>query len=153
HGRRERCGRSACARRRALRTARVHARPSRSRARRLRNNPAAKRGAACAPFCRSIEPCSLSRVRAVEGKLTPLRSTRLMSRERERAAVRTEDTPGRPAPRAENRVLALQQAAGNRAVGQMLARKASATSETPTIKLGKFSIAVGGGNIGEWAAG
>lgn len=48
-----------------------------------------------------------------------------------------------------NPVLALQQAVGNRAVGQMLARKAS---KNPTIQIGKLAIEVAGGNIAAWAA-
>jgi hypothetical protein len=54
--------------------------------------------------------------------------------------------------RAGNPVLALQQLAGNRAVGQMLARKASAASGQPTVQIGKLAIEVAGGNIAAWAA-
>jgi hypothetical protein len=46
-------------------------------------------------------------------------------------------------------VLELQQAAGNRAVGQLLARK---PSTVPTVKIGKFTIQVADGNIAKWAA-
>jgi hypothetical protein len=46
-------------------------------------------------------------------------------------------------------VLELQQAVGNQAVGQMLARK---PSTNPTIKIGKHTIEVAGGNIAAWAA-
>ena len=77
-----------------------------------------------------------------------------MSRDRELATGRrSEDTGPRPGRRADNPVLELQQAAGNRAVGRLLARKGSATAQTPSIKLGKFSIAVDGGNVDAWAAG
>ena len=48
-------------------------------------------------------------------------------------------------------MLALQRTLGNRAVGQVLARKTTAAG--PTIKIGKFSIKVSGGNIDAWAAG
>jgi hypothetical protein len=48
-------------------------------------------------------------------------------------------------------VLALQQAAGNRAVGEMLARSPGGTA--PTVKIGKTTIEVSGGNIATWAAG
>jgi hypothetical protein len=64
---------------------------------------------------------------------------------------RSEDTSARrPGRRANHPVLALQQAVGNRAVGQMLARK---PSTNPTIKIGKLAIEVAGGNIAAWAAG
>jgi hypothetical protein len=63
---------------------------------------------------------------------------------------RSNDTPARPGRRANNPVLALQQAVGNRAVGQVLARRAS---KGPTIQLGKLAIEVAGGNIAAWAAG
>jgi hypothetical protein len=66
---------------------------------------------------------------------------------------RSEDTRPRPSRGADNPVLELQRTAGNRAVGQLLARKGAATTTGPTIKLGKFSIDVSGGNIGAWAAG
>jgi len=59
-------------------------------------------------------------------------------------------TSARPGRRANHPVLALQQAVGNRAVGQMLARKASTK---PTIHIGKLAIEVAGGNIAAWAAG
>jgi hypothetical protein len=62
---------------------------------------------------------------------------------------RSADMPTRPGRRANNPVLALQQAVGNRAFGQMLARK---PSKKPTIKIGKFTIEVAGGNIAAWAA-
>jgi hypothetical protein len=76
-----------------------------------------------------------------------------MSRDRELAlGHRSEGTSARPGRRANNPVLALQQAVGNRAVGQMLARKASA-SKNPTIQIGKLAIEVAGGNIAAWATG
>ena len=56
----------------------------------------------------------------------------------------------RPGRRANNPVLALQQAVGNRAFGQMVARK---SSKNPTIQIGKLAIEVAGGNIAAWAAG
>src|SRR5215213_4200430 len=59
-------------------------------------------------------------------------------------------TSARPGRRANHPVLALQQAVGNRAVGQMLARK---SSTKPTIHIGKLAIEVAGGNIAAWAAG
>jgi hypothetical protein len=77
-----------------------------------------------------------------------------MSRDRERVPGQgLEGTSYRPGPRQANPVLELQQAAGNRAVGQILARKGAAASGSPTIKLGKHSIEVAGGNISAWAAG
>jgi hypothetical protein len=76
-----------------------------------------------------------------------------MSRDRELArGHRREDTPARPARRANNPVLALQQAAGNRAVAQMVARQPSASKTNPTVKIGKFTIEVTGGNLGAWAS-
>jgi hypothetical protein len=73
-----------------------------------------------------------------------------MSRDRELApGHRSEDTTARPGRRANNPVLALQQAVGNRAVGQMLARK---SAQKPTIQIGKLAIEVAGGNIAAWAA-
>jgi hypothetical protein len=63
---------------------------------------------------------------------------------------RSEDTLARPGRRANNPVLALPQAVGNRAFGQMLARK---PSKNPTIQIGKLAIEVAGGNIAAWAAG
>jgi hypothetical protein len=71
---------------------------------------------------------------------------------RERQLVpghRSKDPSARPGRRANHPVLALQQAVGNRAVGQMLARK----STNPTIQIGKLAIEVAGGNIAAWAAG
>jgi hypothetical protein len=59
-------------------------------------------------------------------------------------------SPGR---RAGNPVLALQQAAGNRAVSQILARQASSSSANATIQIDKLAIEVSGGNIAAWAAG
>jgi hypothetical protein len=77
-----------------------------------------------------------------------------MSRDRELApGHRFEHTSARPGRRANNPVLALQQAAGNRAVSQLLARKASSASNNPTIEIGKLAIEVAGGNIAAWAAG
>jgi hypothetical protein len=76
-----------------------------------------------------------------------------MSRDRELApGHRAGGASARPRRRASNPVLELQRAAGNRAVGEMLARK-EAASENPTIKLGKLSIEVSGGNVAAWAAG
>jgi hypothetical protein len=74
-----------------------------------------------------------------------------MSRARELApGHRSEDASARPGRRANNSVLALQQAVGNRAVGQLLARKGP---QKPTIKIGKLAIVVAGGNLAAWAAG
>ena len=74
-----------------------------------------------------------------------------MYRDRELApGHRFEDTLARPGRRTHNPVLALQQTVGNRAVGQMLARK---SSTNPTVQIGKLAIEVGGGNIAAWAAG
>jgi hypothetical protein len=77
-----------------------------------------------------------------------------VSRERElERDRRSGDAPAHSERRSNNPVLELQQAAGNRAVGHLLARKDAATATGPTIKLGKFSIDVSGGNIASWAAG
>ena len=77
-----------------------------------------------------------------------------MSRERElERDRRSGDGPARSERRSSNPVLELQQAAGNRAVGHLLARKGTATATGPTITLGKFAIDVSGGNIAAWAAG
>jgi hypothetical protein len=79
-----------------------------------------------------------------------------MSRDRERTpGQRLEAMPVEPGRRAVNPVLALQQAVGNRAVGQMLARKeaAAAHGAAPTIQIGKLAIEVAGGNIAAWAGG
>jgi hypothetical protein len=65
-------------------------------------------------------------------------------------SARPKDSSPRPARRANHPVLALQQAVGNRAFGQMLARKGSVS---PTIKIGKSTIVVAGGNIAAWATG
>jgi hypothetical protein len=74
-----------------------------------------------------------------------------MSRQRELApGHRSEGTSARSGRRANNPVLELQQAVGNRAFGQMLARKAS---KNPTIQIGKLAIEVAGGNIAAWAGG
>ncbi|HEX4517973.1 MAG TPA: hypothetical protein VH063_00190 [Gaiellaceae bacterium] len=76
-----------------------------------------------------------------------------MSRDRERApGKRPQDTPARPGDRAAHPVLALQQVAGNRAVGQILAREAAPASKGATIQLGKLLIDVAAGNIAAWAA-
>jgi hypothetical protein len=73
-----------------------------------------------------------------------------MRRDRELApGRRSKGTSARPVRRENDPVLALQQAVGNRAVGQMLARK---PSQNPTVKIGKLAIEVAGGNIAEWAA-
>jgi hypothetical protein len=72
-----------------------------------------------------------------------------MFRDRELASRhRSKDTSARPG-RANNPVLALHRAVGNRAFAQMLARK---SSQSPTIKIGKLAIEVAGGNIAAWAA-
>jgi hypothetical protein len=72
-----------------------------------------------------------------------------MRRDRELApGRRSKGTSARPVRRENNPVIALQQAVGNRAFGQMLARKSS----SPTVKIGKLAIEVAGGNIAEWAA-
>jgi hypothetical protein len=74
-----------------------------------------------------------------------------MRRAREVApSHRLQDVSARPFRRANHPVLVLQQAVGNRAVGQMLARKAA---KNPTIRIGKLAIEVAGGNIAAWAAG
>jgi len=74
-----------------------------------------------------------------------------MFRDRELASGhRSEDRSARSGRRANNPVLALQQTVGNRAVGQMLARK---PSKNPTIQIGKLAIEVAGGNVAAWAAG
>ena len=76
-----------------------------------------------------------------------------MARDRELApGRRLDDTAARRGRRVSNAVLALQQAAGNRAVGQVLARKTSPASESPTVLIGKLAIQVAGGNIAAWAA-
>jgi hypothetical protein len=73
-----------------------------------------------------------------------------MSRDRELArGQRSVDTSARRGRRANQPVLELQQAVGNRAFGQMLARK---KSRKPTIRIGKTAIEVAGGNIAAWAA-
>jgi hypothetical protein len=76
-----------------------------------------------------------------------------MSRDRERAPSHLEDTPARPGRRTNHPVLGLQQAAGNRAVGRLLARETSPASKGPTIRIGSLAIEVAGGNIAAWAAG
>ena len=77
-----------------------------------------------------------------------------MSRDRERApGHRLDDTSGGAGRHVDNPVLALQQAVGNRAVGRMIARKASSASQGPTVQIGKLRIEVAGGNIAAWAAG
>jgi uncharacterized membrane protein YebE (DUF533 family) len=74
-----------------------------------------------------------------------------MSRDRELApGHRSRGTSARPGRRVNDPVLALQQAVGNRAFGQMLARK---SSTKPTVQIGKLAIEVAGGNIAAWAAG
>jgi hypothetical protein len=76
-----------------------------------------------------------------------------MPRDRELARdPRLDDTSARPGRRANEPILALQQAAGNRAVGQMVARKGSSESKKPTILIGKHAIEVAGGNLAAWAA-
>jgi hypothetical protein len=71
-------------------------------------------------------------------------------REREPAPRPKKETSARLARRASEPALTLQQAVGNRAFGQLLARKGSVN---PTIKLGKSTIVVAGGNIADWATG
>jgi hypothetical protein len=72
-----------------------------------------------------------------------------MYRDRERApGPRSKGTSARPSRRASEPVLSLQEAVGNRAFGQMLARDAA---KKPTVKIGKFSIEVAG-NTAEWLA-
>jgi hypothetical protein len=80
-----------------------------------------------------------------------------MSRDRKLAPRRRfEDRPARAARSAGHPVLALQHAAGNRAVARMLAgtralaRQPAAAHQKPTIVIGKFSIEVEGGNIDAW---
>ena len=74
-----------------------------------------------------------------------------MFRDREVApGHRAQGTSARPGRRASSPILALQQTVGDRAVGQILARRAS---KNPTIKIGKFAIEVAGGNVGAWGAG
>lgn len=76
-----------------------------------------------------------------------------MPRDRERLPRRRlDDTSTHPVRREDSPVLALQRAAGNRAAGQVLARKASAESKSPHVQFGKLSIEVAGGNIAAWAA-
>ena len=77
-----------------------------------------------------------------------------MARDREHAAPTrpAEPAPARPAAHATNPVLALQQTAGNRAVGRVLAREASGKTP-PKVKIGSSTIVVAGGNIDAWAAG
>lgn len=76
-----------------------------------------------------------------------------MPRHRELEADRRfDDEPARPDRRAKERILALQRAAGNRAAGQVLARKASSGSKSPTVQFGKLAIQVAGGNLAKWAA-
>ena len=77
-----------------------------------------------------------------------------MSRDRELARARLlDDEPARPDRRADERILALQQAVGNQAVGRALARKPSSESKSATIALGKVAIEVAGGNVAAWASG
>jgi hypothetical protein len=78
-----------------------------------------------------------------------------MSRDRELAPSRRhEEAPPRPDRRADDAVLALQQAVGNRAVTRMLARKGTpAKKKNPTVQIGKTSIEVSGGNIAAWTSG
>jgi hypothetical protein len=75
-----------------------------------------------------------------------------MARDRELARGRRfEEASDPPLRRAGEPVLALQQAAGNRAVGRILARKASSASKGPTVSFDKLAISVSGGNIAAWA--
>jgi hypothetical protein len=77
-----------------------------------------------------------------------------VSRERElERDRRSDDAQARSERHSDHPVLELQRTAGNRAVGQILARKGTTTATGPTITLGKFSIGVSGGNIAAWAAG
>jgi hypothetical protein len=76
-----------------------------------------------------------------------------MPRDRELALRRRfDDTSAPPGRRANDPSLALQRAVGNRAAGQMLARKASSESKNPTVLIGKLAIEVAGGNLAAWAA-
>ena len=76
-----------------------------------------------------------------------------MSRDRELArARRLDDEPARPDRRADERILALQQAVGNQAVGHILARKPSSESKSGTVAIGKLAIEVAGGNVAAWAS-
>jgi hypothetical protein len=76
-----------------------------------------------------------------------------MSRDRELArARRLDDEPADAERRANHRILALQQAFGNRAVGHILARKPSPESKSATIAIGKLAIEVAGGNIAAWTS-
>jgi hypothetical protein len=74
-----------------------------------------------------------------------------MPRDRELTPRRRfDDTSARLDRRVDDHI-PLQQAVGNRAVGQMLARKASPGSKSPTIQIGKLAIQVAGGNLAAWA--
>jgi hypothetical protein len=71
-----------------------------------------------------------------------------MYRAREPApAPRSKRTPARRGRRENSSELSLQEAVGNRAFGQMIARKAA---NVPTVKLGKFTIVVDG-DFAAWA--
>jgi hypothetical protein len=75
-----------------------------------------------------------------------------MAREREAAPTRPPDPASARAPQhPDHPVLALQRAAGNRAVGRVLARKESGDA-SPTVKIGKATIPVSGGNLAAWTA-
>ena len=74
-----------------------------------------------------------------------------MYRDRERAArPRSKGTSARPSRSTSEPVLSLQEAVGNRAFGQILARD-KAKARKPTVKIGKHSIEVAG-NTAEWLA-
>src|SRR3712207_920011 len=72
-----------------------------------------------------------------------------MSRSRVPASGQRQGEPARAGRAGRHGVLALQQAIGNRAVAQTLARKPAAAT---TVQVGKLKIPVSGGNIAEWAA-
>jgi hypothetical protein len=74
-----------------------------------------------------------------------------MSHARERVSSQAQRGGTRRAEgRAYHGFLALQRAAGNQAVGQVVAREAAATG---TVHIGKLAVPVGGGNLAAWAAG
>jgi hypothetical protein len=75
-----------------------------------------------------------------------------MARDREVAPTPSpERTSARAPQHPDHPVLALQRAAGNRAVGSVLARKGSGDA-SPTVKIGKSTIPVSGGNLAAWTA-
>jgi len=73
------------------------------------------------------------------------------ARERERVPSQGQRSGARRAEgSAYHGFLALQRAAGNRAVGQVVAREAAATG---TVQIGKLKVSVTGGNLAAWAGG